>query len=182
MVKNKKGGNRHKKMASKNNQPTVRQKLRQAKENDGEMYAIVMKVFGHGVCEVYCNDNITRLLIIRRKFKGRNRRDNSVTLNGIVLVGIREWEVVAPSKTPKCDLLFVYNDYHKEDLKTKDGFNEKMLYQIDGKKSCEDKEDEDNILFTHDIDDFETPKINIVMDANNNNKKLDESDVNWDDI
>ena len=38
MVKNKKGGNRHKKMASKNNQPMGRQKLRLAKENDGEMF------------------------------------------------------------------------------------------------------------------------------------------------
>lgn len=180
MVKNKKGGNRHKKMASKNNQPTIRQKLRLAKENDGEMYAIVMKVFGHGVCEVYCNDNITRLLIIRRKFKGRNRRDNSVTVNSLLLVGIREWEVVSPKKKQKCDLLFVYNDYHKEELKNKEGFNEKMLNQIDGKKPSEEKADEDNILFTHDTDDFETPKINIIM--NDNDNKLNESDVNWDDI
>ena len=68
MVKNKKGGNRHKKMASKNNQPMGRQKLRLAKENEGEMYGVVTKVFGNGMCDVYCNDNETRLLIIRRKF------------------------------------------------------------------------------------------------------------------
>lgn len=178
MVKNKKGGNRHKKMASKNNQPMGRQKLRVAKEKDGEMYAIVTKVFGNGMCEVYCNDERLRLLIIRRKFKGRNRRDNSVTLNGLVLVGIREWEVVAPKKKPKCDLLFVYNDYHKEELKNKEGFNEKMLWQNDGKKAIE--EEEEGVLFTHDIDE-ETPKINIIMN-NDNNKKLEESDVNWDDI
>tara|TARA_Y100000741_G_C18247695_1_gene556124 strand:+ start:1107 stop:1652 length:546 start_codon:yes stop_codon:yes gene_type:complete len=181
MVKNKKGGNRHKKMASKNNQPMTRQKLRIAKEKDGEMYAIVTKVFGNGMCEVYCNDEVIRLLIIRRKFKGRNRRDNSVTLNGLLLVGIREWEVVAPKKKPKCDLLFVYNDYHKDELKRKDGFNEKMLWQIDGKKAVEEQED-GGVLFTHDIDD-ETPKINIIMN-NDSSKKLDENEsvVNWDDI
>lgn len=178
MVKNKKGGNRHKKMASKNNQPMGRQKLRLAKENDGEMYGVVTKVFGNGMCDVYCNDNETRLLIIRRKFKGRNRRDNSVTLNGIVLVGIREWEVVALGKKQKCDLLYVYNDYHKDELKRKDGFNEKMLWQVDGKKTQE--EEDEGIIFTHDVDE-ETPKINIVMNKDDN-KKLEESDINWDDI
>lgn len=178
MVKNKKGGNRHKKMASKNNQPMGRQKLRLAKENEGEMYGVVTKVFGNGMCDVYCNDNETRLLIIRRKFKGRNRRDNSVTLNGIVLVGIREWEVVALGKKQKCDLLYVYNDYHKDELKRKDGFNEKMLWQVDGKKTQE--EEDEGIIFTHDVDE-ETPKINIVMNKDNN-KKLEESDINWDDI
>lgn len=178
MVKNKKGGNRHKKMASKNNQPMGRQKLRLAKENEGEMYGVVTKVFGNGMCDVYCNDNETRLLIIRRKFKGRNRRDNSVTLNGIVLVGIREWEVVAMGKKQKCDLLYVYNDYHKEELKRKDGFNEKMLWQVDGKKTQE--EEDEGIIFTHDVDE-ETPKINIVMNKDDN-KKLEESDINWDDI
>ena len=178
MVKNKKGGNRHKKMASKNNQPMGRQKLRLAKENDGEMYGVVTKVFGNGMCDVYCNDNETRLLIIRRKFKGRNRRDNSVTLNGIVLVGIREWEVVALGKKQKCDLLYVYNDYHKDELKRKDGFNEKMLWQVDGKKTQE--EEDEGIIFTHDVDE-ETPKINIVMNKDDN-KKLEESDINWEDI
>ena len=179
MVKNKKGGNRHKKMASKNNQPMTRQKLRTAKQNDGEMYAIVTQVFGNGMCEVYCNDEVIRLLIIRRKFKGRNRRDNSVTLNGLLLVGIREWEVVAPRKVPKCDLLFVYNDYHKEELKNKDGFNEKILWQNNGKKALEEKED-GGVLFTHDIDE-ETPKINIVMNKDDN-KQIEDTDVNWDDI
>ena len=178
MVKNKKGGNRHKKMASKNNQPMGRQKLRLAKENEGEMYGVVTKVFGNGMCDVYCNDNETRLLIIRRKFKGRNRRDNSVTLNGIVLVGIREWEVVALGKKQKCDLLYVYNDYHKDELKRKDGFNEKMLWQVDGKKTQEDEDE--GIIFTHDVDE-ETPKINIVMNKDDN-KKLEESDINWEDI
>ena len=178
MVKNKKGGNRHKKMASKNNQPMGRQKLRLAKENEGEMYGVVTKVFGNGMCDVYCNDNETRLLIIRRKFKGRNRRDNSVTLNGIVLVGIREWEVVASGKKQKCDLLYVYNDYHKDELKRKDGFNEKMLWQVDGKKTQEDEDE--GIIFTHDVDE-ETPKINIVMNKDDN-KKLEESDINWEDI
>ena len=66
-------------------------------------------------------------------------------------------------------------------MKRKDGFNEKMLWQIDGKKAVEEQED-GGVLFTHDIDD-ETPKINIIMN-NDSSKKLDENEsvVNWDDI
>lgn len=96
MVKNKVGGNRHKKMARKNVKADARKpKLRLAKDKC-EIYAKVTKMFGNGMCEVICQDEVTRLLIIRRKFRGRNRRDNMVTLDNVVLVGIREWEVVRP--------------------------------------------------------------------------------------
>ena len=39
--------------------------------------------------EVLCIDNISRMLIIRKKFKGRNKRNNMVGLNSWVLAGLR---------------------------------------------------------------------------------------------
>ena len=118
MVKNKTGGSRHKKMARKNVNAPVSSKLRLAKE-EGEIYAKVTKLFGNGMAEIICNDKVTRLLIIRRRFKGRNKRDNMVAMNTIVLVGLREWEVIMRIKEDKADLLYVYSDHQLENLQKK---------------------------------------------------------------
>ena len=53
------------------------------------------------------------------------------------------------------------------------------MWQNNGKKALEEKED-GGVLFTHDIDE-ETPKINIVMNKDDN-KQIEDTDVNWDDI
>ena len=82
MVRNTKGGNKGKKI--KICRTTVQKKMRY--EVEGEMYARVTKTFGHGMGEVLCDDGITRLLIIRKKFKGRNKRDNSVNFHSVLLV------------------------------------------------------------------------------------------------
>lgn len=119
MVKNKKGGRNHKKMASKgakNHQHTAKLRL---PGQEGEMIARVMKTYGHGMLEVLCNDGVTRLCIIRKKFRGRNRRDNDTRIHSFILVGIRAFEVVAAGKKEKCDLIYVYNDSQK--LKIKQG-------------------------------------------------------------
>ena len=119
MVKNKKGGRNHKKMASKGAKSNERTtKLRLPRE-EGEMIARVMKTFGHGMLEVLCNDGVVRLCIIRKKFRGRNRRDNDTRIHSFILVGIRAFEVVAAGKKEKCDLIYVYNDSQK--LKIKQG-------------------------------------------------------------
>ena len=103
MVKNKKGGRNHKKMASKGAKSNERTtKLRLPRE-EGEMIARVMKTFGHGMLEVLCNDGVVRLCIIRKKFRGRNRRDNDTKLHSFILVGIRSYEVVAANKKEKCE-------------------------------------------------------------------------------
>jgi initiation factor 1A len=125
MVKNKKGGSSHKKMARKfvNNNSGPR-KLRKAKLKDGEIYAKVLQMYGNGMCNVICSDNIERLCIIRRRFKGRNKRDNMVGLNSILLVGRREWELVADNKKQKVDLLYVYNESDIKELIKDEGFGE----------------------------------------------------------
>ena len=109
MVKNF-GGNKSKKMGRKFvNQPRDR-RIRFAEEVE-ELYAVVTKLFGNGMAEVKCIDNKDRLCIFRKKFKGRSKRDNMVSLGTVVLVGIRNWEVTASDskKLDKCDLLEVYS-------------------------------------------------------------------------
>jgi len=116
MVKNK-GGNRHKKQARKNiSGGGKREKIRLATEA-GEMYGQVIKIFGGGTADVLCNDGQSRLLVIRKKFRGRNRRDNQITNGSLVLVGLRDWEVVSKERRQKADLLFVYPTSQIESLK-----------------------------------------------------------------
>lgn len=117
MVKNTKGGSNHKKMGRKfQSVATENRHLRETSDPD-EMYAAVTKIFGNGMCEVMCNDSKSRLCIIRNKFRGRGKRDNTVAIGVWVMVGIRSWEVCAGGKLQKCDLLEVYKENEKQKLK-----------------------------------------------------------------
>ena len=116
MVKNKKGGRNHRKMASKHTQPTHTTRIRFAKDED-EMYAKVVKMLGGRRAEIMCNDKKLRILEIRKKFGGRNKRDNFIGNDSIVLVGIRSWEHRAEGKKEKADLLYVYSSGQLERLK-----------------------------------------------------------------
>ena len=146
MVKNTKGGSRHKKMARKNiESETVRHKTRLADpEEPCEMYAVVTNLFGQGNCEVMCNDGVARLCVIRRKFKGRNRRNNQVMRDTKVLVGLRDWEIVSENRKQKCDLLEVYETYQYNDLKDDPRCNWNILKTAsDDKKVVDDDFDFD---------------------------------------
>ena len=117
MVKNKFGGNRHKKMARKNvHTGPIQRKTRYSTHPD-EIYACCNEIFGGGQIKVVCLDSTEMLCFIRNKFRGRGKRDNTVRVGTWVLVGKRGFETVAKkSKLPKSDLLEVYNDYDKENL------------------------------------------------------------------
>jgi hypothetical protein len=71
------------------------------------------------MCHVLCTDGITRLCHIRGKFRGRGKKDNLVKNNTWLLVGLREWDSSKETRTKMqdCDLLEVYNDEDKEELK-----------------------------------------------------------------
>ena len=114
MVKNTKGGKNSKKIARKHITEVSTKPMRYALE-EGELYGTVVKHFG-GQCQVMTTDGELRLCIVRGKFKGRQRRDNNICLGSWVLVGLRDWEMRSDGKT-KCDLLYVYNDIEKENLK-----------------------------------------------------------------
>jgi initiation factor 1A len=86
-------------------------------EEEGEIYACVTKLYGGGVCGVMCADGVERMCVIRKKFRGRGKRDNNIAGGVWVLVGIRDWEVRAVGKAQKCDLLEVYSQADKDKLK-----------------------------------------------------------------
>ena len=69
-----------------------------------------------GACEVLCNDLKERQMIIEENV--RNKRDNNVSVGTIVLVGLRDWEVLSKKK-PKVDLIEVYGTNDMEGLKIK---------------------------------------------------------------
>ena len=111
MGKNWKGGNKGKKCAKRHYNHTDRSNKIRLKQDDDEHYAKITTMYGNAA-DILCDDGITRLLVWRKKFKGRNKRDNNIHMNGVVLVGVRDWEVVNLNKKKKADLLFVYSMDH----------------------------------------------------------------------
>ena len=110
MVKNKKGGSGHKRMARKhvNNGDDFRQrKVREPGES--ELFARVTRVNGGNVFEVLCNDKVERQMIVRKKFRGRNKRDNTIKIGTMVLVGLRDWEVLSEKKKKKVQVVLDTN-------------------------------------------------------------------------
>lgn len=183
MVKNSKGGKNSKRIARKHVIDLTQRIVRYVKE-EGEMYAVVSKHFG-GQCEVVTSDGETRLCIVRGKFKGRQRRDNNIGLGTWVMVGIRDWEVRGDGKT-KCDLLYVYSDLDKDDIRQNSGINlrelDKVNTDINGVVVDDDvvfKEDnsENYIVDQPDIVDSEEDENNqnIVDDANDNHMEKKEN-------
>lgn len=178
MVKNTKGGKSHKKMASKNFKANQRRpKLRKIRE-EGEDFAIVLKVSGGGCLVVQCNgDGKERTCIIRGKFKGRNKRSNLIKEGGIVLVGLRDWEIVKPGKLPKCDLLEVYGGEQQDEVKRLKEFT--LLDE-------EIQKEEETVVFTNDVDDYNYAKVTDDTPSNKNIEALKndlvDGEFDWDDI
>jgi len=108
MVRNNKGGKKAKGMGRKYVGGGNQKKLRLAKE-EGEVYAAVTKMLGNANVEVKCLDGKDRLCVIRQKFRGRGKRDNTINLGTWVLIGTRDWETPKVDHLSKCDLLEVYN-------------------------------------------------------------------------
>ena len=110
MVRNTTGGSGHKSQARKNVAPRggASSDLRVAKE-EGECFAQVERMLGGSNCHVKCIDGVTRLCVIRGKFRGKGKSDNVLSLGSIVLVGMRDYESCkSKDKLQTCDLLEVY--------------------------------------------------------------------------
>lgn len=148
MVKNEKGGNKSKKLGRKHiNDSNAKSQqdinVRYATE-EGEMYAVVSKVYGNNMCLVECNDGVSRNCIIRKKFSGRRKKDNILTQGVWVLVGERDWEILIAGKKPRCDLLEVYSNEEKHKLENSNGVDVRRLSKLtfdkdkgDGDSSCD---------------------------------------------
>jgi len=131
MVKNVSGGSNNKKFARKNVAPSRSNNKLRVVEEEGEIYAVVVKIFGGRMCQVQCIDGVVRNCIIRGKFTGRGKRDNTLSPGVWVLVGIREWE----STSQKCDLLEIYSDADKIKLQNSVSANWHALLIQDGTHS-----------------------------------------------
>ena len=180
MVKNT-GGNKSKRLGRKHVNVPDNLGVRYAIE-EGEEYAIVTKLHG-GNCQVTCKDGTSRMCVIRKKFKGRGKRDNIIMPGVWVLVGVRDWEVPGAGKAQKSDLLEVYSHIDKEKLVQTCHEDLSVLKAI-----CdEDKDGKSNIEFIDSICsesdsdyEFESEKVeNEIMDSQNKN---DNEIINVDDI
>jgi len=131
MVKNVKGGSGHKSMARKFTNESNSRKTRVSLD-DMEIYASISKLLGGINCMVKCVDGLERMCVIRGKFRGgRGKRSNMLVPGTWVLVGVREWSVEGGSEKEmkKCDLLEVYNDNDKQELKKIRGLNWSFIEQ-----------------------------------------------------
>ena len=162
MVKNQFGGNKSKKMGRKFISAPVDRKLRLAEDED-EKYGAVTKLLGQGMMyvDVASDKSSTEMLcIIRKKFKGRGKRDNTVRIGSLILVGVRSWEVTKDGSKPKCDLLEVYNDFEVNKLK-KGGHVNTLISKI-----TEETEDVEGVVF----EDEQTAHFKNLMDATDDKK------------
>jgi initiation factor 1A len=109
MVKNTTGGTGTKSLARKHQLQgdSNNGKLR-LPECEFEIFGLVTKMLGNGMCEIKTNDDMRLIGHIRNKFRGKQKRHNMLSLNQLVLVGLREWE--KPSKN--CDILTMYEPQH----------------------------------------------------------------------
>ena len=107
MVRNTKGGTGTKALARKHQNDSGSGKIR-LPECDLEIIAYVAKMYGNGMCEIISNDNTKLIGHIRNKFRGRQKRHNTISPNSVVLVGLREWETTHKN----CDILYIYDDSH----------------------------------------------------------------------
>ena len=128
------GGKKGKRGGRKHINKPVHRGVRTVQE-EGECYAVVKKLYGGANCEVLCDDGVTRLCVIRNKFRGRGRRDNMITGGKWIMVGIRDWEARAAGKPQKCDLLEVYSDNDKKRLISDHKGNWSLLSSLDEDKT-----------------------------------------------
>jgi hypothetical protein len=127
MVKNA-GGNKSKKQARKTvgGGPSITQNVRYVKE-EGEMYAVITKIYGGKTCQVMCDDGVSRRCTIRRKFMMSRRGENALAVGSWIMAGLYDWEKRTDG-SQTCDILEVYSTGEREKLKQT--VNTKILKHI----------------------------------------------------
>jgi len=173
MVRNEKGGKGAKGLARKTQVKSSNERLRLS-ECELEQYACVTKIYGNAMCEIYTNENIKLIGHIRNKFRGRQKRNNLITINSIVLIGLREWE----NPIKNCDILCIYDESQIEQLKDIPHVNISNVLQFRQPTSSSLSYDNDNLIFTNDIEEENKMIMEEIPEF-----KLDENDeIDIDDI
>ena len=129
MVKNTIGGKKGKMLSKK--QHVSNNSSFPVSMDEGEIYVCVVKVFGGGVFEVVDKDAVKYKAYLRGKMKGSNKRHNLVSMNSILLVGIRS----DLSDKFSVDILFVYDNHHIQILSLNSHFPISLLSYLQG-SSC----------------------------------------------
>jgi len=147
MVKNTNGGKGAKGLARKLSSSNDNHRLRLSASHD-EKYAFVKQMLGNGMCSVLTNDNISLICHIRSKFRGRSKRNNFVTKNSVILVGLRDWE--NPYKN--CDLLELYDDNDLVQLKKLPSIDLSLFdsFSINSSSFNSSSFNDDSIVFSND--------------------------------
>lgn len=147
MVKNTKGGSSHKKQARKHTGDGGGNSRTRFSEDPAEIYACCSKLLGNGRCYVQCQDNVERLCVIRKKFKGRGKRGNEVSPGVWLLVGKREFEAVVEGRIQKVDLLEVYSQSDKKKLQQAVSSVKWSIFKGIGSSATNDPDDMDGLEF-----------------------------------
>ena len=191
MVKNSTGGNKSKKQARKTavqfQQPA--KEIRKAKE-EGEIYAVVSKMFGGKECEVMCLDGKLRRCVMRNKFTFRGKAENNLSVGVMILFGVRDWEV-RHTGNEKCDLLEVYSNSEKDRLKQSEScdfsaLNAIMLGTAHSEKhddvfsnySDMDSSDDENVVEKEKEKEKESVVENVVQEKEKEKENV-KSQVDW---
>ncbi len=184
MVKNTKGGSGHKKQARKNtisSNPKTR-----FPEDPAEIFAVCNKIFGGANIGVFCQDGEERLCIMRKNFRGRGKRDNTVTVGSILLVGKREFEHRASGKKERCDLLEVYNESDKKILEQQiKDVNWAAFKVYINNQYNEESNGEDDIVFADEKTmEYEklAEELSTITENNQSNEQEEEEIIDFDDI
>ena len=158
MVKNTNGGKGAKGLARKLSSSNDNNHRLRLSASDDEKFAFVKQMLGNGMCSVVTNDNLNLICHIRSKFRGRSKRNNFVTKNSIILVGLRDWE--NPHKN--CDLLELYDDNDLIQLKKLPSLNLSLFDSFISLNSSNFNNDDD-IIFSNDNIPTITPISNLEL-------------------
>jgi len=187
MVKNLIGGSKTKGQARKFATAKPNNALRLS-QDEYEVYAQITKILGGAMCHCDCIDGKTRLCHIRGKFRGRGKRDNTLSTGTWVLVGLRDWEAGkerADKKLENCDLLEVYSDLDKDRLKsTVTSVNWSAFVAFDNKTTNTSDKSADLFEFTDEKTEEYRRLIEeqVAQGAPLNIMTNDEEEINIDDI
>ena len=121
MVKNAFGGSKSKSVARKHETSTSH--FLRMIQDPSEKFAIVNKIFGGSICQVFCDDSITRQAIIRGKFRGKGKRHNIISSGTLVLVGLRDF-----SHSLVCDIIEVYSPTEFISISQKPSFPSSLIH------------------------------------------------------
>jgi initiation factor 1A len=127
MVKNTKGGKGAKGLARKSSSASGGGAgYLPLSTSDFEKYGFVSKIFGNCMCQILFHDGSQLIGHIRGKFRGRNKRNNIIKTNDVVLVGLRDLE--NPPKN--CDIMYIYDDNEVRTLQENPAFNINKLLRF----------------------------------------------------